>query len=178
MGSLFRDLVFYFVNSILNKVPSRSIRVFFYSLVSGGRISRSCSIGLNVRLLDVRKIQIGANTNINYGCTIDGRGAGVYIGNNVDIAPQVNIWSLEHDPDSPNHESRTAPVHISDWAWLANRSIILPGTTIKEGAVVGAGSIVKGKVEKNVIVAGVPAKKLKLRSNSPSFTLKPIRRFR
>ena len=50
------------------------------------------------------------------------------------------------------------PVEIGDHVWLGARVILLKGARIGDGAVVGAGSVVKGKVPPGVIVSGAPAK--------------------
>jgi len=52
----------------------------------------------------------------------------------------------------------TAPVKISNKAWIGVRAIVLKGVTIGEGAVVGAGSIVTSDVPPWTIVAGNPAR--------------------
>ena len=50
---------------------------------------------------------------------------------------------------------------IKDYAWIGSKSVILPGVTIGENAVVGAGSVVTKDVPDNAIVAGNPAKIIK-----------------
>ena len=178
MKNFIKSCVFYFINHILNKIPSRFIRIYFYHLLSGNKISRKASIGLNVMFLDIRKIEIGERTNVNFGSLIDGRGEGIKISHDVDIAPQVNIWSLEHDPVSANHESRSSKVIIGHHVWIANRAIILPNTVVESGAVIGAGAVVKGLIKKNTLNVGNPARVNKSRSFDPIFKLRKIRRFR
>jgi acetyltransferase-like isoleucine patch superfamily enzyme len=51
-----------------------------------------------------------------------------------------------------------APIRIEDHAWLAASVIVLPGITIGEGAVVGAGSVVTKDVAPRVFVAGNPGR--------------------
>ena len=144
MSEFFKGCVFYFINHILNKIPSRHVRMYFYSLLSKGNISRQASIGLGVRILDIRKVKVGKYSNINFDCILDGRGGGIDIGENVDIAPQVNIWSLEHETNSESHKSIEGEVVIADYCWIANRVTILPNTTIENHHVAAAGSIMKG----------------------------------
>ena len=175
---LIKDLVYLFINQILNRIPSRRVRMLFYYFLSRGNISISSKIGLGVKLLDIRNISIGEHTNINWGSVIDGRGGKIVIARNVDIAPQVNIWTLEHDPNSDCFESRYRDVIIHDNVWIANRAIILPGVCLGKFAVVASGSIVKGEIAENTIVAGVPARKIGTRSVSTSYALLPLRRFR
>ena len=63
--------------------------------------SNSSSIRRKVDLRSPHKIIIGKNCNINKNCVLDGR-FGLYIGNNVDIAQDVSIWTEQHDYNDPN----------------------------------------------------------------------------
>lgn len=58
-------------------------------------------------------------------------------------------------------EKNTAPIHIGDRVWIGSDCLILKGAHIGDGAVVGAGSVVSGKVEKETLVAGNPARKIR-----------------
>lgn len=115
---------------------------------------------MGVRFRYRRHLSMGTNSVINYGCTIDTRGGPVAIGEYVDIAPEVNVWTLSHDPHDPEHRPQGASVTIEDFAWIANRAIVLPGVTIGRGAVVGAGAVVSRSVAPLAIVGGVPAREI------------------
>jgi maltose O-acetyltransferase len=54
-------------------------------------------------------------------------------------------------------------VTIGDDVWIGTRAIVLPGVTIGTGAIVGAGAVVTKDVPENAIVAGNPARVMKLR---------------
>ena len=87
-----------------------------------------------------------------------GRSGGVIIGNNVDIAQETNIWTEQHDYNSPTYKSVCKEVVIEDYVWLASRVTVLPGVHIGRGAVVASGAVVTKDVPPLAIVAGVPAK--------------------
>ena len=74
-----KDVVYFFINYILCYVPSRTVRKYIYYFLSGKKINLKCSIALGVKILDIRNVSIGENTNINHSCIIDGRGAPVVI---------------------------------------------------------------------------------------------------
>ncbi len=112
------------------------------------------------------RIQIGSRSVINAGVVLDGRGARLTIGDYVDIAPEVRIWTLEHDPDSPHHADRAAPVSIGDYAWICSGATILPGVTLGEGCVVAAGAVVTRDVDAWTVVGGVPARTIKTRNRN------------
>lgn len=85
----------------------------------------------------------------------------ITIGNHVFIGPDVVIRdSNNHTINQPNFK-KEAPVVIEDRVWIGQRSMILPGVTIGEGAVVAAGAVVTRNVPKNCLVAGVPARVIK-----------------
>jgi acetyltransferase-like isoleucine patch superfamily enzyme len=62
------------------------------------------------------------------------------------------------------------PVRICAWADIGVNAVVLPGVTIGRGAIVGAGSVVTTDVEPFSIVAGVPARFIRRRDESPTQT--------
>ena len=69
----------------------------------------------------------------------------------------VQLISNNHDPEN-RHVITCKPVHICRKVWIGAGATILPGVTIGENAVVGAGSVITHDVEPNTLVAGNPAK--------------------
>lgn len=87
----------------------------------------------------------------------------VYIGKNVVISQGVFICTAGHDISNPKNPLITAPVFISDGAWVAADSFINMGVTIGEGAVVGARAAVFKDVAPWSVVGGNPAQFIKTR---------------
>jgi len=113
------------------------------------------------------KMQIGSGTWIGQKCFFHSAG-GIEIGSNVGIGPGVMIITSTHGEEGrqkPILHSRIefAPVVIEDDADIGVGSILLPGITIGKGAQVGAGAIVTKSVEPYNVVAGNPAKILRIR---------------
>jgi acetyltransferase-like isoleucine patch superfamily enzyme len=79
------------------------------------------------------------------------------------IASHTIITSLTHDYNVKIYRETLIKkkVKICNNVWIGAGAIILPGITINEGAVIGAGSVVTKDVPANTIVAGVPARILK-----------------
>jgi maltose O-acetyltransferase len=156
------------VNIFVANIPFICIRNSIYSLIFN--VGKNVNIMMGVRFLS-KNITIGDNSVINYGCLIDSRGSRLEIGKNVDIAPYVHIWTLEHDPESESHDVRAGCVLIEDNAWICTRVTILPGVRIGKGAVVAAGSLVINNVNDHELVAGVPAKFIKKLKSKADYTL-------
>lgn len=146
------------------------IRVLFMRFVSG-HFGLGSSVLRHVELWDPKNIFIGNRVIINQRVFLDGRGAKLTIGNNVDIATEAMIWTLEHDVSSPSHETKAAPVVIEDHVWIGSRAQILPGVTIGRGAVIAAGAVVTKDVPANEIWGGVPAKRIGKRDNPLAYNL-------
>jgi maltose O-acetyltransferase len=114
---------------------------------------------------------------INFGCLLDGRKFKIKIGSDVSIGPEASILTLGHDPQSPDFGDRGGDVVIGNRVWIGYRALILPGVTIGDGAVVGAGSVVAKDVEPFAIVVGNPARKVGERSKDLSYSLNYDPRF-
>lgn len=102
------------------------------------------------------QVRIGNNVFINHSLTMMSAG-GVTIDDGVMIGPNVNILTDNHDLDN-RMVLRCKPIHLCKNAWIGAAAIIMPGVTVGENAVVGAGSVVTKSVEPNTIVAGNPAR--------------------
>ena len=120
---------------------------------------------MNLEIRIGENITIGSNTVINNRVLLDGRGGKLTIGNNVDIAQETNIWTMEHDVNDNFHAAIGGDVTIHDYVWIASRVTILPGVTIGRGAVVATNSVVTKDVSPMTIVGGIPAKVIGLRKN-------------
>lgn len=105
-------------------------------------------------------IEVGDNFFANFGFTVLDAGK-VSIGDNVQIAPNVSIYTAGHPlyPDSRNSGYEYGiPVTIGNNVWLGGNVVILPGVTIGDNVVIGAGSIVTKDIPENMLAAGNPCK--------------------
>ncbi|MBR6966381.1 MAG: sugar O-acetyltransferase [Clostridia bacterium] len=109
-------------------------------------------------------IEVGENFFANYNLTVLDVGK-VRIGKNAQIAPNVSIYTAGHPvhPDTRNsgYEYGIA-VTIGDDVWIGGNVVILPGVTIGDRAVIGAGSVVTGNIPANAIAAGNPCKVIRM----------------
>jgi virginiamycin A acetyltransferase len=109
-------------------------------------------------------IIIGENTFINSGVVIYS-GNGVSIGKNVLIAANCTLAPVNHEYRSKNKNiveqrfvSSRGGIIIKDDVWIGANSVILDGSVIEEGVVVGAQSLIRGRLEPYTVYAGNPPK--------------------
>lgn len=151
-------------------LPSHNIRLFLLRRVLQAKIDLHSSVHRGCRFYRPTGVRIGVHTIINRDVLLDGR-MGLNIGDNVSVSEGAAIFTLEHDPNSPDFASRGAAVRIADRTFIGARAIILPGVTVGEGAVVAAGAVVTHDVPPYTIVGGVPARFIADRRRDLSYTL-------
>lgn len=111
-----------------------------------------------------KHIKAGRNLYINFNCTILDCNW-VTIGNDVLIAPNVQIYTAYHPTDPEVRRTgveMAAPVTIWDNVWIGGGVIICPGVTIGPNSTIGAGSVVTKSIPDRVIAAGNPCRVLRL----------------
>lgn len=145
-----------FLLHLIGFFPSHHVRRFCYRL-AGMKIGTGSTLHTGTRFYNPANITIGKDTIIGEGAVLDGR-ATIRIGDHVDFATEVMVYNAQHDIQNPTFAAVTSPVVIKDYVFIGPRAIILPGVTIHEGAVVGAGAVVTKDVEAFSVVGGVPAK--------------------
>ncbi len=137
------------------------------SLVSSWRRATACALAFPVRLRvfgSGGEIRIGDRSQLS-GTSISARSCCIEIGKQVLIAPNCIItdsdfhahWPAEARIDSPGYE-KDRPVKIDDFAWIGMNCIILKGSHIGKGVIIGAGSVVCGYIPPDSIAAGTPAR--------------------
>lgn len=171
------SLLSYAYNGVIGRLPFRSLRRAYLRLYLD-QFAAGTAVQMGCRFLNGRKVSFGPRNVINHDCLFDGRKYRIHTGSDVSIGPAAVILTLGHDPQCPDFSLRGGDVVIGDHAWIGYRALILPGITIGEGAVVGAGATVTKDVPPYAIVAGNPARiigqrnpNLKYRLNYDPFLL-------
>lgn len=105
-------------------------------------------------------ISVGENFYTNHNCTILD-GAKVTFGDNVFIAPNCVISTAGHAIDSEQRANGleiAKPIKIGNNVWLGANVSVLPGVTIGDNTIIGAGSVVNKDIPSNVIAVGNPCR--------------------
>ncbi len=160
-STVMHQLKLYFATCVGN-IPSHLIRKAFYRHVLKIKVPDDSIIYWKARFFGPAGISIGHHTIIGNDSFLDGRN-GLYIGNNVSMAGEVRIYTMEHDIGSDTFAITGGKVTIEDYVYIGTRVTILPEVHIGEGAVIASGSVVTKDVEPWTMVGGVPAKPIKKR---------------
>lgn len=107
------------------------------------------------------RLEIGPRTWIHYGCSIAAHEL-IRIGADCQLGPYTNIIdNAYHEIEDHLKTPPSRPVIIGDNVWIGTRVIILPGVTIGDRAVIGAGAVVTKDVPPRSVAAGNPARILR-----------------
>lgn len=113
-----------------------------------------CDYGVHIRL--------GVGVFLNFGCVVLDVAA-VTVGDGTQIGPAVHIYAADHPRDPVQRRASLEsglPVTIGRNVWIGGGAILLPGVTVGDDAIIGAGSVVTRNVPAGATVAGNPARGL------------------
>ena len=125
----------------------------------------------------LKNVSIGDHCFLGENVSFNSLNAKVSIGNHVIIASDVLFITGNHRYDvlgkyiseigeEEKRQSDDQDIVVADDVWIGSRAILLKGVSIGEGSIIGAGAVVTKTVEPYSIVAGNPAKLIKMRFNS------------
>lgn len=134
------------------------LKGLFGSIGKGVNIKSSfqCDYGSN--------IYVGDNVFVNCNCVFTDVGK-IEIGDDTFIGPQVGIYTVNHPLDPVERKKgvqRAQNVKIGKNCWIGGHATINPGVTLGDNVVVASGAVVTKSFGDNVLLAGVPAKVLKM----------------
>ena len=127
------------------------------------RIVLSCGKNVNIERFAefTPELSIGTNSGIGIRSSVYGP---VTIGNDVMMGQDVIIYTTRLNDDRtdiPMNQQgmkEVKPVVIGNDVWIGGRVVILPGVTIGDGCIIGAGAVVSRDIPPYSVAVGVPAK--------------------
>jgi maltose O-acetyltransferase len=115
-----------------------------------------CDYGYNIRL--------GSRCFINYNCVFLDC-APIEIGDDLQMGPAVQLYAATHPLDPAARAAGwefAKPIRIGSNVWIGGGAIVLPGVTIGDGCVIGAGSVVTRDLPPGTLALGNPARIMRL----------------
>lgn len=136
-------------------IPFSGLRVWLLRLF-GARIGSGVVVKVGVNVKYPWHLHVGNDTWLGEDCWIDSLTT-VRIGSDCCVSQGAYLCTGNHDWTDPAFGLLIAPVTMEDGSWAGARSMLLPGAVLREGAVVGAGSVISGTVPPFEVFAGNPA---------------------
>jgi maltose O-acetyltransferase len=162
MKKAVKILFLFLINTFLSSTHFFSIKRFLLKL---------CGYKIGVGTKIVGPIYIGRNAELSVGdyCwigkkfTIHGHGK-VCIGNKCDLAPEILLVTGSHEVGEKDRRAGNGisfSISIGNGCWIGVRSTIMGNISIGEGTIVGSCALVNKDIEENMLVGGIPARKLR-----------------
>jgi maltose O-acetyltransferase len=127
-----------------------------------GKIGDKCAVRAPFYVDYGYNVFLGDGVFMNYGCVLLDV-CPIHIGDFTQIGPGVQIYTADHPRDPAQRRQGIEfgrPIFIGANVWIGGHAVILPGVTIGDDAIIGAGSVVTRDVSAGARVAGNPARVL------------------
>ena len=183
---MFRLLVNIFVSIFVKKNKRAYVKSKILSFFKKTKVKKKAKfVGEDFKCTGVNEVRVNKHTYIGSHVSINGLlvyGDGdLNIGDYVHMGAETVICTDNHnyEGDAIPYDTTVIrkPVNIASYVWIGTRSTILPGTTIGEGAIIQAGSVVHGDIPPYSIAGGNPAKVFKTRNVEHFLKMKEEKRF-
>jgi len=136
----------------------------------GGKATFKTHIDRGNLFIAPGNIEIGEDVSIGKNNLFQSRDK-IIIGDHVNISGYSYFLTGSHDVQSSDFKSIYAPIRIGNYVWIGTNCTILPGVTIGDGAVIGAGSVVTKDIPSYKIAVGSPAKPIADRTKDLNYKI-------
>lgn len=157
-----------FGNMIINKIPSRHLRRWFYQLM-GARLGKDVFPCRRVEVLLPKGLDLADRVAVGWFAELDARG-GITVGHDSCISSHAKLITGSHDIDDPEYTADFRPIHMGHHCWVGTGAMVLGGVTIGDGAVVAAGAVVTKDIPPYEVWGGVPARFIRKRETNLTYT--------
>ena len=130
-------------------------------------INRDCpwSVHYTSKVVAPQKLRVHPSSRLSFAvsvnCYIQALN-GVEIGEDTIFAPGVRIISADHSELDLHDYVRDEPIRIGKRCWIGANAVVLPGVELGDRVIVGAGAVVTKSFPGGCVIAGVPAKVIRL----------------
>jgi acetyltransferase-like isoleucine patch superfamily enzyme len=139
-----------------------------FLLKSLGSAGQDVQIRPGTRMQSPEGIHLGAHVSIGENCYLMGQG-GITIGDSSILANHTIIATVNHHTGGIYFgQSYAQPVTLGQNVWTGTGAIIVPGVSIGDGAIIGAGAVVTGDIAANQVAYGIPARPVGDAPDDPS----------
>jgi putative colanic acid biosynthesis acetyltransferase WcaF len=163
-ASLWRQVLWYFLGEPLFRshwIPFSSFKVWLLRCF-GASVGQQVRIKPSVRVKFPWRLTIGDHVWIGEGAWLDNL-APIILDSQVCVSQNVYLCTGNHDWKDPTFSLLPAAIHVEQDSWLAAGSMVGPGVTVGQGAVLCLGSVANSSLEPMTIYRGNPALPIKKR---------------
>jgi len=162
-GSSFKRVLWYITNAVFfnSSFPINGIKLFLLKLF-GCKVGRGIVLKPHVNIKYPWKLTIGNHVWIGESVWIDNLDE-IFIGDNVCISQGALLLCGNHNYKKTGFDLITGKIKIDESAWIGAKSIVCPGVTIGENAILMVNSVATRDLDPNGIYRGNPAIKVKER---------------
>ncbi|MEM1064264.1 MAG: sugar O-acetyltransferase [Pseudomonadota bacterium] len=125
-----------------------------------GKLGRDVAVRTPVYVDYGYNISLGDNVFLNYGCVLLDV-CPITIGASTQVGPMTQFLAADHPRDPTARAAgleNGRPIIVGRNVWIGGGALILPGVTVGDDAIIGAGAVVTRDVPKGATVAGGPAR--------------------
>ncbi|MDR0837613.1 MAG: hypothetical protein LBM94_05350 [Propionibacteriaceae bacterium] len=154
---------------IASYVPVQAFRILVLRLW-GARIGRGVAISHGLTVRGARALVIEDDVYIAESVVLDARG-GLSIGASTSINAGAQLWSAQHDWQDADFAYVKSTTSVGHHCWICSRAVVLPGVSVGNGTVVGAGAVVSTSLPEWHLAVGVPAAAIRERPKGLQYRL-------
>jgi acetyltransferase-like isoleucine patch superfamily enzyme len=147
------------------KITDETKAIVYFRPGDAKKVGKNCFYVNQIVWLNPEGIELGDNVRFNHGVYVNGYG-GLKIGNNSGLGPYSMVHTANHVFDEKKVSQvkwDRKPVTIGEDCWIGMAVCILPGVTIGDRVIIGAGSVVAKDIPSDVIAVGNPCRPIKTR---------------
>lgn len=148
------------------KITDETKAIIYFRERDAKKVGKGCYYLNQIIWLNPDGIELADNVSFNHGVYVNGYG-GLKIGRNSGIGPYSMVHTANHVFDEKKvnmHAWEKKPVVIGEDCWIGMGVCILPGITIGDRVIIGAGSVVVDDIPSDVIAVGNPCRPVKTRT--------------